>query len=240
MLRTGIKIFGMLLVLLGVLSLAYPQISQIHFQYQADNMIDKYKQWVAENQGQEGQKEATADNSLLEELYQVMREYNEKIYVQKQDDLVDPFSYQQIDISLKAFGLPNEMIGHIEIPAIKVRMPIYLGANDENMQKGAVHLTKTSYPIGGINTNTVIAAHRGYAKAAMFRNIEQIAKEDRIIITNFREELIYQVTDITIIAPSEIDKVLIQEGKDMVTLITCHPYRQSYQRYVVYATRESK
>ena len=241
-LRRIIKIFGILLVLLGIMSSLYPLISQLHFQCQADNVIARYDEWVKDKSEKPGKeqdsKEETQDNFLLEKLYQIMRAYNEKIYTQKQAELVDPFSYQQTDISLTTFGLPDEVVGHIEIPNIKVRLPIYLGANDDNMSKGAVHLTQTSYPIGGINTNSVIAAHRGYANAAMFRNIEQIVIGDRITVTNFREKLNYKVTDIAIIAPSEIDRVLIQEGKDMVTLITCHPYRQNYQRYVIYATRE--
>lgn len=245
-LRRIIKIFGILLVLLGIISSLYPLISQLHFQCQADNVIARYDEWVKDKSEKPGKeqreeqdsKEETQDNSRLEKLYQIMRAYNEKIYAQKQAELVDPFSYQQTDINLTDFGLPNGVVGYIEIHNIKVRLPIYLGATDDNMSKGAVHLTQTSYPIGGINTNSVIAAHRGFAKAAMFRNIEQIVIGDRITITNFREKLNYQVTDITIIAPSEIDRVLIQEGKDMVTLITCHPYRQNYQRYVIYATRE--
>ena len=132
-------------------------------------------------------------------------------------------------------GLNLSLI-HI-LPKMDIELPILLGANEENMSSGAVHLTGTSYPIGGVNTNCVIAAHRGYSRTAMFRDIEALEVGDKIYIENFREKLIYQVTELRIIEPTDIDKLLIQEGKDMVTLVTCHPYGYNYQRYVVFCER---
>ena len=105
------------------------------------------------------------------------------------------------------------------------------------MKKGAVHLTETSYPIGGENTNCVIAAHRGYSKTAMFRDIEALEVGDPVYIENFREELEYEVVKTKVIAPSDIEEILIQKGKDMLTLITCHPYRHNHKRYVVFCEK---
>ena len=107
------------------------------------------------------------------------------------------------------------------------------------MKQGAAHLTNTSYPVGGWNTNCVLAAHRGYSRTAMFRDIELLEPGDEVVIENFRETLTYEVTETKVIAPDEIQEVLIQEGKDMVTLITCHPYRENRQRYVVYCERKT-
>ena len=83
----------------------------------------------------------------------------------------------------------------------------------------------------------MIAAHRGYAKTAMFRNIEKLETGDEIYIENFRERLVYKVAETRVIDPADIDQLLIQEGRDLVTLITCHPYRHNYQRYVVFCER---
>ena len=80
----------------------------------------------------------------------------------------------------KVYGIKNNIIGYLSIPKIKISLPVFLGANEENMKKGAVHLTETSYPVGGDNTNCVIAAHRGYSKAAMFREIEKLELNDKI------------------------------------------------------------
>lgn len=87
--------------------------------------------------------------------------------------------------------------------------------------------------------SSVIAAHRGYSRTAMFRDIEALEIGDEVIIENFRETLIYEVADLRVILPTEVDQLMIQEGKDMVTLMTCHPYRHNYQRYVVFCVRKS-
>ncbi len=176
-------------------------------------------------------------DSRLEALYQELLRQNKKLFEEKQKNLTDPFSYSQPSIDLSGYGLDDNIIGFVSIPKMDVELPILLGANEENMRKGAVHLTETSYPIGGDNTNCVLAAHRGYSRTAMFRDIELLEKGDEIFIENFRQTITYQVEETVVISPTDVDKLLIQPGKDMVTLITCHPYRHNYQRYVVYCRR---
>jgi len=118
-----------------------------------------------------------------------------------------------------------------------VRLPIYLGASRANMNKGAVHLTHTSLPIGGENTNCVIGAHRGMGTRAMFRDIEDLQPGDEIYITNYRETLTYRAVEIKIALPTELAPLLILPGRDMVTFTTCHPYRHNSHRYLVYFER---
>lgn len=105
------------------------------------------------------------------------------------------------------------------------------------MRLGATHLTGTSYPIGGVNTNSVIAAHRGFYKTEMFRNIDKIKIGDKLYIKNFMDTLEYQAIEIDIIKPDELNKLTIRDNKDMITLISCHPFPHNYQRYVVYFER---
>ena len=171
-------------------------------------------------------------------LLQAMRDYNERIYAENQIGLSDAWSYQTPSFDLAAYGIEDGIVGVIYIPALDVELPIYLGASNENMAKGAVHLSQTSLPIGGENTNAVIAAHRGWYDAAFFRYIEKLRPGDKLTITNLWETLTYEVTEIKIIDPNDIDEILIQPGKDMVTLLTCHPYASGgRQRYVVYCER---
>lgn len=92
-------------------------------------------------------------------------------------------------------------------------------------------------PIGGINTNCVIAGHRGWNGARYFLDIETLSVGDRVFIDNLWETLEYSVSEIKIINPDDIDAVKIQDGKDMVTLFTCHPYWDSTYRYAVFCTR---
>ena len=177
------------------------------------------------------------EESLLERLRVKIAEYNEKLYAEGQKNLIDPFSYEVSSIDLSEYGIEDDMFGYLEVPKLKVILGIYLGATSENMSKGAVHLTQTSLPIGGTNTNAVIAAHRGSRYGEMFQYIDKLEVGDEVTITNAWDTLTYSVTSIAIIDPKEIDKVLIQEGRDMITLISCNPYGKNIQRYVVYCDR---
>ena len=127
----------------------------------------------------------------------------------------------------------------MNIPSIRITLPIYLGANNSNMKLGAAHLTGTSYPIGGNNTNSVIAAHRGFYKTLMFRHIDRIKIGDKLYIKNFKETLTYRAVKIDIIDSKNINSLVIQDNRDMITIISCHPYPFNYQRYFVYFERDA-
>ena len=118
-----------------------------------------------------------------------------------------------------------------------LNMPIFLGASYNNMASGAAQLGQTSMPIGGKNTNCVIAGHRGWNGSRYFVDIELMERGDMVYIDNLWGTLLYKVTDIKIIEPSDINSILIQKNKDMVTLITCHPYLENNYRYAVFAER---
>ena len=120
-----------------------------------------------------------------------------------------------------------------------VKLPLYLGATIENMRKGAAIMGETSLPLGTKNSNCVIAAHRGYQGIPYFREIEKLKAGDKVTIQNPWEKLSYRVEKIKIIKPDDSDQIRIQKGKDMVTLLTCHPYRSHGKfRYVVYCVRD--
>ena len=172
------------------------------------------------------------------ELYAAMQQYNEDIYANGQSGLCDAWAYQNPSFDLAAYGVEDGVIGVINIPAMDVELPIYLGATSSNMAIGAVHLSQTSLPIGGDNTNCVIAAHRGWYGEPYFRYIDLLQEGDEIYITNLWETLIYKVTEIRIIQPNDIDQILIQPNRDLLTLLTCHPYASGGRyRYVVYCER---
>lgn len=175
-------------------------------------------------------------NENTQALYEYMKAYNENLFKNHQNTLVDPFSYTQNKIDLSEYGIDDGIVGYITISKMNISLPILLGASEKNMLHGATHLTETSYPIGGENTNCVIAAHRG-TTIVMFRNIQLLEVGDKVEIRNFCETLDYEVSEIEIINPTDVDKLLIREGEDMVTLITCHPYRSNAQRYVVFCKR---
>ena len=172
------------------------------------------------------------------ELLAALQAYNQRIYAEKQSALIDLESCEEPAADLTAYGIEDEIIGVLEIPAMELTMPVYLGAYDDHLAAGAAVLGNTSAPIGGANTNCVIAGHRGWKGADYFRHIDKLAVGDTVKLTNLWETLTYTVADIQIIQPHEVEKIKIQPNRDLLTLLTCHPYASGgRQRYVVYCEK---
>lgn len=221
-------IISIILILVGISMFCFPHVSNFVYEKGVERDKEEFVEKISKDENEE----------LLEKLYKKLQKENQKLYEDMQNNLVDPFSYEQQAIDLNEYGIDNNVIGYINIPKMNIELPILLGANSSNMLKGAVHLTETSYPIGGINTNSVIAGHRGYGKATLFRHIEKLEIGDEIYIKNFKEELTYVVYDIKIIEPDDVSELKVQDGEDIITLITCHPYRVNSHRYIVKAKRK--
>ena len=178
---------------------------------------------------------------LYPELLSAMQRYNQQIWEEKQAGLCDPWSYEQPSFTLGDYGLEDEVFGVITIPRLQLEMPIYLGATYKHMADGAAHLSQTSLPIGGENTNCVIAGHRGWGGASYFRYITELEAGDEVIITNLWGELRYTVTETKIIDPNDVEEILIQQDRELLTLLTCHPYASGGKyRYVVYCERNQE
>lgn len=178
---------------------------------------------------------------LYPELLNAMQSYNQQIWEEKQAGLCDPWSYEQPSFTLGDYGLEDEVFGVITIPRLQLEIPIYLGATYKHMADGAAHLSQTSLPIGGENTNCVIAGHRGWGGASYFRYITELEAGDEVIITNLWGELRYTVVETKIIDPNDVEEILIQQDRELLTLLTCHPYASGGKyRYVVYCERNQE
>ena len=171
-------------------------------------------------------------------LLAALQEYNRQLYAEQQCNLTDLEACEEPAADLTTYGVADEIIGVLEIPAMELIMPVYLGASDAHLAAGAAVLGNTSAPIGDDNSNCVIAGHRGWRGADYFRYIDRLQVGDTVKLTNLWETLTYTVADIQIIQPHEVDKIKIQPNRDLLTLITCHPYASGgKQRYVVYCER---
>lgn len=172
------------------------------------------------------------------ELHKEMEEYNQRLITEGQH-IEDAWSYEQPPLTLKNMPGKDYTIGYIEIPDMKVKLPLLLGASMDNLSKGAAVLSETSMPIGGTDTNCVIAGHRGWKGSAYFQRIENLKEGSEVYITNPWETMIYKVVSTKVVNPDDSDAILLQPGKDMVTLISCHPYvlGGGKYRYVVYCER---
>ena len=145
-------------------------------------------------------------------------------------DLVSGYA-QTLDIS------GTGIMGYITIPKISVELPIYHGTDEGVLQVAAGHLEGSSLPVGGAGTHAVISAHRGLPSAKLFTNLDELEVGDRFTITVLDRVLTYEVDQISIVLPTEIDQLLPTEGMDYVTLMTCTPYGINTHRLLVRGKR---
>ena len=232
--RKLVRIIAIILLIAGIGFFAYPIALKIVFNMQANQAIDQFEQLKTD----ELQTDNTAANDgsfPYAELRKAMFDYNERLYLSGQSRLIDQLSYEKPDFLLSDYGIDSDILGYITIPAIDIKLPIYNGASTENMAKGAAYLAHTSLPVGGENTNCVIAAHTRYKSIYMFKRITELNVGDKIYITNFWETLVYQVVETKVIDPNDSQNIYIKANRSLITLSTCHPYPDNYQRYLVYA-----
>lgn len=234
-------ILAILLFISGLFIFIYPRVTDTIYKKDVDKKLEEFEKIINNSTVENNTNNINNDYmySDFEGLYRLLDSRNKELYQNKQTKFTSEKSYEYDDINLPSYGLSDNAIGFISIPSINITLPIYLGANNSNMRLGAVHLTGSSYPIGGNNTNSVIAAHRGFYKTSMFRHIDNIKMGDILYIKNFKETLVYRAIDIDIIDSKDINKLTIKDNRDMVTIISCHPYPFNYQRYVVYFERKS-
>ena len=219
-------VLAVLLAVAGTCVMLWPVFTGQRLQADTDAAVQEF--FAERNEPEQQYPELLAD----------LQAYNQRIYAEKQSGLVDLEACEESAADLTAYGIEDEIIGVLEIPAMELTMPVYLGASDAHLATGAAVLGNTSAPIGGDNTNCVIAGHRGWRGADYFRHIDRLQIGDTVTLTNLWETLTYTVADIQIIQPHEVEKIKIQPNRDLLTLLTCHPYASGgRQRYVVYCER---
>ena len=235
-----------IIIFLGGLCYAlYPVMTCVAHQIESRRVINNFLHTIPANLSSKAETEAVSDDGeavqsepAYPELLAAMQAYNERIYTEGQSGLCDAWAYTQPSFDLTEYGIEDDVIGVLSIPKINLEMPIFLGATYKHMASGAAHLSQTSLPIGGENTNCVIAGHRGWEGAPYFLDLDRLEIGDTVTVTNLWETLTYRVCEIRIIEPNDIDQVLIQPGRDILTLFTCHPYASGGRyRLVVYCER---
>ena len=219
-------VLAALLAVAGICVMLWPVVTGYRLQANTDEAVQSFL-------------EERKPEQQYPELLAALQEYNRQLYAERQRNLTNLEACETPAADLTAYGIEDEIIGVLEIPAMELTMPVYLGASDAHLAAGAAVLGNTSAPIGGNSTNCVIAGHRGWKGADYFRHIDRLAVGDTVALTNLWETLTYTVADIQIIQPHEVEKIKIQPNRDLLTIITCHPYASGgKQRYVVYCERE--
>lgn len=243
-------ILAILLLLFGGGTILYPSLNGLWVERTMHRdsedfllLLEEDAERTAEENSHVIPEEPESEKSNVPEQYSQlwldMKAYNEAIFREGQKGLSDPSAYEDVCFRLSDYGLDSEVFGVLSIPKLNLQMPIYMGATKENMAAGAAVMGQTSLPIGGSDTNCVLAGHRGWNGAAYFLYINQLEPGDTVTVTNLWETLNYQVKETRIIDPNDVEATLIQPGHELLTLLTCHPPASGgKQRYLVFCERD--
>ncbi len=165
------------------------------------------------------------------EMLQKAIDYNKSLTSDNQRLTISSARRQEYESILDVDG--NGMIGYIEIPNVNITLPVYHGTNDDVLQIAVGHLDWTSLPVGGTSTHCVLSGHRGLPSAKLFTNLDQVKEGDTFVIRVLDEVLTYEVDQIRIVEPAAVDDLMIENGKDYCTLVTCTPYGVNSHRLLV-------
>ena len=216
--------FLIMILFIGLSLLLYPSFSDWWNSFHSSRAIATYSQQVA---------------SLDEENYTVLWEeaweYNQTLL-----DRPSEFTLTEAQTSVYPDLLDisgNGIMGYIEIPSLKQTLPIYHGTDDAVLQIAIGHLEWSSLPVGGDSSHCVISGHRGLPSAKLFTNLDQLIEGDLFLIRVLDEVLTYEVDQIRIVEPTDVQDLTIQEGKDLCTLVTCTPYGINSHRLLVRGQR---
>lgn len=226
----GKKLLVFLLFGIALMLMMYPFIANYLFEHKTDSVVDSVQQTA----------EKLDDSEQKAEIEKAMR-YNESL-ANGHVVLTDPFKEETIEEDTAEYesllNLTNDgVMGTVEIPSINVSLPIYHGTSDAILKKGAGHLQGTSLPVGGASTHTVITGHTGLSNAKLFTDLIELDKGDIFFLEVMGEKLAYQVDQIKVVLPTEMDDLKIVPGEDYCTLLTCTPYGVNTHRLLVRGKR---
>lgn len=217
-------ILYILMIIFGMSLIAFPLISNYINIYKQTMIISDYTEKVQELP--EEKKKEKLENAKI---------YNENL---ERDTAID-LSLAKKEKNIKSTDVLKigETIGYISIPKIQVYLPIYQGITKKVLQSGVGHIEKSSLPVGGKNTHSVLAGHTGLVKTKIFDDIDKLNIGDKFYIHIFDEVLIYQVDKIDVVEPDDTDTIKVEENEDYITLVTCTPRRKNTHRLLVRGTR---
>lgn len=226
----GKKLLVLLLFGIALMLMMYHFIANYLFEHKTDSVVDSVQQTA----------EKLDDSEQKAEIEKAMR-YNESL-ANGHVVLTDPFKEEKTEEDTAEYesllNLTNDgVMGTVEIPLINVSLPIYHGTSDAILKKGAGHLQGTSLPVGGASTHTVITGHTGLSNAKLFTDLTELDKGDIFFLEVMGEKLAYQVDQIKVVLPTEMDDLKIVPGEDYCTLLTCTPYGVNTHRLLVRGKR---
>lgn len=215
-----VEIILFVILLVGLCLILYPTVSDWWNSFHQTRAIASYVEDVENTSEEERQ-------AMLE----AARVYNDMLARVGNSFILSEDEEAEYNALLDVSG--TGIMGYIQIPAINVYLPIYHGTDEAILQIAVGHIAGSSLPIGGRSTHSLLSGHRGLPSAKLFTDLDQVVEGDVFLINVLNETYTYQVDQIRIVLPEEVEELAIEEGKDYCTLITCTPYGVNTHRILV-------
>ena len=209
-----------LIFIVGLSLLLYPSLSDYWNSFHQSRAIATYAEAVAD-----------LDDVDYEKMWQEAEEYNEQLKNKTNRWTMTEEEEEEYNRILDVGG--TGIMGYIEIPKIKVSLPIYHGTDEGVLQIAVGHIPGSSLPIGGMGTHSVVSGHRGLPSAKLFTNLDELKEGDIFMIRVLDETLTYEVDQIRIVEPDDLTSLEIDPEQDLCTLVTCTPYGVNTHRLLV-------
>lgn len=216
--------FIILLLVIGLSLLLYPSFSDWWNASRSSKAITTYSKDVA-----------NLEQEKYDAIWNDAWAYNQTLLERTNGYLLPEDQKQEYDRLLNLNG--SGIMGYIEIPSLKVSLPVYHGTQENVLQVAVGHLEWTSLPVGGQSSHCVLSGHRGLPSAKLFTDLDKMTEGDVFMLRVLDEVLTYEVDQIRIVEPYQTEELLIQEGEDLCTLVTCTPYAVNTHRLLVRGRR---
>ena len=208
------------ILMAGLSLLLYPTVSDYWNSLHQSRAIANYEEAVA-----------AMDDETYEEYWNQALDYNERLW--KRSNRYYPSEEEQAEYQSLLNISGNGIMGYIQIPSIDVSLPVYHGVDEAVLQVAVGHIESSSLPVGGEGSHCVLSGHRGLPSARLFTDLDQLVEGDVFMLKVLNETLTYQVDQIRIVLPEEVDDLDLIRGKDYCTLVTCTPYGINTHRLLI-------
>ena len=218
--NTGSNFLLILVLVLGLSLLLYPSFSDYWNSMHQSRAIASYSEQVAH-----------LDVENYDHIWSDAIRFNQELLLRENAFSLTEEELDDYNRQLNITG--DGIMGYIEIPSISCSLPVYHTVDEAVLQVAVGHIEWSSLPTGGANTHCVLSGHRGLPSAKLFTNLDQLREKDLFMLRILDELLTYEVDQILIVEPQEVDALLVEEGKDLCSLVTCTPYGVNSHRLLV-------
>ena len=218
--KHGMTILLILILIIGLSLLLYPTVSDYWNSRVQSQVIVDYNQQLSD-----------MNEDKYEEFWQEALTYNASLLSRTNPYILTEEQAAQYEDLLDVAG--TGVMAFVSIPNLDIELPVYHSTREEVLQVAIGHIEWSSLPVGGESSHCVISGHRGLPSAKLFTDIDEMELGDVFMLHTMGETLTYQVDQILIVEPHETEALMVEEGKDLCTLVTCTPYGVNTHRLLV-------